>query len=61
LYVPGLKTEIMFQEEGTISYLAAKFQFKIVSSSEWDLSVLEGKKCIILQTNSGIKFLSIEH
>ena len=45
VYVPELGHEVMFQEEGSIPYLSAKFQFEIVNESDWDFTGFEGRKC----------------
>lgn len=49
---------IMIEEYGTIDELSKKFEFRIVSDNEWDISGIVGRRCDVLRNAQGYHFLS---
>jgi len=59
VFIPGLKRQIMFSEQGSMERLSAKFKFEIVSLHTWNITGVIGHKCIVDCSDKGIRFLGL--
>ena len=58
VYVPRFDTEInLYDETGSIDQLSKKFGFES-GKGDYDLTLLQGKKCIVVEKGEGFYFLS---
>lgn len=59
VYVRDFDREIFFESQGSIPFLAAKFNFIIVSAHEWDFTGLEGRLCRVAIGDGQTRFLGL--
>lgn len=51
--------EIMMEASNTLEHLSQVFGFKIVNDSEWDFTGFIGRKCWVMDTTGGLRFVSM--